>query len=118
MKRLSLSLTLVAFAAQAAVISYPLKFFSTAKAARAADLDGDGQPEIAGSCEQANGAKSGVFFLKKVKGKWEPRNISGPKGLKYDRIELLDLDGDGDLDLLTCEERDFNAVLWYENPHR
>lgn len=54
--------------------------------------------------------------VKNVNGKWEPRDIGGPKGIKYDRIELLDLDGDGDLDLLTCEERDFNAVLWYENP--
>jgi hypothetical protein len=101
---------------QSGVISYPLKFFGTAKAAHAADLDGDGPPEIVVTCEQANGAKSGVFYLKNVNGKWEPRDIGGPKGLKYDRIELLDLDGDGDLDLLTCEERDFNAVLWYENP--
>ena len=30
----------------------------------------------------------------------------------------VDWDKDGDLDLLTCEERDFNAVLWYENPAR
>jgi hypothetical protein len=101
---------------RAQIIDYPLEQFGTAKAARAADLDGDGPPEIVVTCEQANGAKSGVFYLKNVNGKWEPRDIGGPKGLKYDRIELLDLDGDGDLDLLTCEERDFNAVLWYENP--
>ena len=100
------------------VITYPANKYGTAKAARAADLDGDGQREIAVSCEAANGAKSGVFYLKKTKGKWVDHDIGGPKGLKYDRIELLDLDGDGDLDLLTCEERDFNAVLWYENPHR
>ena len=100
------------------VIEYPLAQFGTAKAARAADLDGDGKPEIAVTCEAANGAKSGAFYLKKVGERWEPRDIGGPKGLKYDRIELVDLDGDGDLDLLTCEERDFNAVLWYENPHR
>ena len=98
------------------VITFPLDRFGTAKAARAADLDGDGRPEIAITCESANGAKSGVFYLKNVGGKWQPREIGGPKGLKYDRIELVDLDGDGDLDLLTCEERDFNAVLWYENP--
>ena len=98
------------------VITYSLDRFGTAKAARAADLNGDGQLEIAVSCESATGDKSGVFYLKQVDGKWEPHDIGGPKGLKYDRIELLDLDGDGDLDLLTCEERDFNAVLWYENP--
>jgi len=100
------------------VITYPSNKYGTAKAARAADLDGDGKTEIAVSCEAANGAKSGVFYLKQSKGKWMDHDIGGPKGLKYDRIELLDLDGDGDLDLLTCEERDFNAVLWYENPHR
>jgi len=100
------------------VIKFPFDRFGTAKAARAADLDGDGRQEIAVSCEAANGAKSGVFYLKQVNGEWQPHDIGGPKGLKYDRIELVDLDGDGDLDLLTCEERDFNAVLWYENPHR
>jgi hypothetical protein len=100
------------------VITYPSNKYGTAKAACAADLDGDGQTEIAVSCEAANGAKSGVFYLKKIKGKWVDHDIGGPKGLKYDRIELLDLDGDGDLDLLTCEERDFNAVLWYENPSK
>ena len=100
------------------VITYPANNYGTAKAARAADLDGDGQTEIVVSCEAANGEKSGVFYLKQIKGKWMDHDIGGPKGLKYDRIELIDLDSDGDLDLLTCEERDFNAVLWYENPHR
>ena len=98
------------------VITYPPERYGTAKAVSGADLDGNGQIEIVVSCEAANGAKSGVFYLKQIKGKWMDHDIGGPKGLKYDRIELLDLDGDGDLDLLTCEERDFNAVLWYENP--
>jgi hypothetical protein len=43
-------------------------------------------------------------------------DIGGPEGEKFDRIEMLDLDGDGDLDLLTCEERDQLGVVWYENP--
>jgi hypothetical protein len=29
---------------------------------------------------------------------------------------MLDLDADGDLDLLTTEEIDLDAVIWYENP--
>ena len=30
----------------------------------------------------------------------------------------VDMDGDGDLDVLTCEERDNLGVIWYENPLR
>lgn len=37
---------------------------------------------------------------------------------KYDRIECIDLDGDGDLDVLTCEERRLLGVVWYENPEK
>ena len=99
-------------------INFPFEKYGTSKAARAADLDGDGHPEIVVTCELAHGVKSGVFYLKQEGGKWIDHDIGGPDGLKFDRIEMLDLDGDGDLDLLTCEERDFNAVLWYENPHR
>ena len=31
-------------------------------------------------------------------------------------MKLLDIDADGDLDILTCEERDNLGVIWYENP--
>jgi len=51
--------------------------------------------------------------------KWEPHEISGEVGIKFDRLELLDMDGDGDLDVLTCEERAHGTglgVFWYENP--
>jgi len=44
--------------------------------------------------------------------------VSGPEGIKYDRIELLDIDEDGDLDILTCEERAGLGVIWFENPTR
>ena len=99
-------------------IQFSAKKYGNAKAARAADLDGDCKLEIAVTCGNADDAKSGVFYLKRAGDKWIDHNISGPAGIKFDRIELLDLDGDGDLDLLTCEEREFNAVLWYENPLR
>ncbi len=36
----------------------------------------------------------------------------------FDRREMLQLDGDGDLDLMTCEERDQLGVIWHENPTR
>ena len=66
--------------------------------------------------ESASGGKSGVFYLRRVGKKWIPHGLSGPAGVKFDRIELRDLDGDGDLDLITCEERDNLGVFWYENP--
>ena len=49
----------------------------------------------------------------------EPDLIDAPggkAGTKFDRIELIDLDGDGDRDLLTCEERENLGVVWYERP--
>jgi hypothetical protein len=52
---------------------------------------------------------------------WVVNEISGPVGVKYDRIELLDIDGDRDLDVLTCEEQHEGkglGVFWYENPSR
>jgi len=87
----------------------------TAKAVRSADVDGDGKAELVATCENAE-AKSGVFALKRnIEGRWDSHDISGDLGIKYDLVELLDLDGDGDLDILTCEEREINAVIWYEN---
>lgn len=42
--------------------------------------------------------------------------INGDRGWKYDLVHLLDIDEDGDLDVLTCEERHNLGVVWYENP--
>lgn len=87
--------------------------FGTMKAVRIGDLDGDEIPDVAVTCENATGKKRGVFWMNLHS---EVFPISDEKGVKYDRIELLDLDGDGDLDLLTCEERAGLGVIWFENP--
>lgn len=93
----------------------------TGKAVAIGDLDGDGRDDLAVTCENAKG-KVGVFWLKRQElgeeTTWEFHDISGVEGTKFDRIELIDLDGDGDLDLLTCEEREGLGVIWYENPLR
>ncbi|MFT4641200.1 MAG: hypothetical protein ACI8T1_004537 [Verrucomicrobiales bacterium] len=88
------------------------------KAVRMGDLDQDGDVDLVYSCEGADGPLRGVVWLEKQKDQpWIMHDVSGEPGLKYDHMKLLDLDGDGDLDVLTCEERDQLGVIWYENPH-
>lgn len=95
----------------------------TAKGIAAGDIDLDGRIDLVISCEDAVPPKSGVRWLSykesPLEDTWRDHEISGPDGIKYDRIELLDLDADGDLDVLTCEERHENrglGVIWHENP--
>jgi len=100
----------------------------TAKGVAAGDIDGDGRLDVVTSCEHADRGKSGVTWLA-TSGSADMQigrvrceaahNISGEVGIKFDRLELLDMDGDGDLDVLTCEERAHGkglGVFWYENP--
>ena len=99
----------------------------TGKAVEVGDIDRDGKPDLVFSCENARGDRSGVVWLSydqaPTKDAWTAHEISGPEGIKFDRLELLDLDADGDLDVLACEEsqpvddqRQGLGVFWYENP--
>ena len=103
-------------------ISFPANM-GTAKGIAVGDIDLDGRSDIVISCEAATPPKSGVRWLSyhesPFERDWRGHEISGPDGIKFDRIELLDLDSDGDLDVLTCEERHEDrglGVVWYENP--
>lgn len=105
-------------------IPYPRQA-GTAKGVAVGDIDADGSKDIVFSCENAKAPKSGVMWLSRRKGvfdgDWQAHDISGPKGIKYDLVELLDLDGDSDLDVLACEEQEGGrglGVFWYENPCR
>jgi len=93
----------------------------TGKGVRVGDIDLDGRPDIVFSCENARD-KSGVMWLSyrrsPTERDWTAHDVSGPRGTKFDLVQLIDLDGDGDLDILTCEERENLGVIWYENPAR
>ncbi len=90
-----------------------------AKATKIADVNGDALPDLLFTCENAKGPREGIVWLEQQRsGPWKQHTLGGPEGLKFDLMQTLDLDGDGDLDVTTCEERDQLGVVWYENPHR
>ncbi|MGE0757084.1 MAG: FG-GAP repeat domain-containing protein [Pirellulaceae bacterium] len=96
----------------------------TGKGVAWGDMDLDGTIDLVFTCERAARQLSGVGWLRQHRSpagraeRWQPFDIGGPEGVKYDRVELIDLDADGDLDVLTCEEADNLGVIWYENPVR
>lgn len=92
----------------------------TAKAVAVGDIDIDGQLDLVFSCEHASDSLSGVMWMSyrdsPTTSGWDASDISGPEGTKFDLVELIDLDQDGDLDVLTCEETENLGIIWYENP--
>jgi hypothetical protein len=57
----------------------------------------------------------------KIKANWTTTVLTTPGAdsrKKMDNVYLGDLDGDGDLDVLTTEENSAWGVIWFENPQR
>lgn len=93
------------------------------------DIDVDGRSDIVLAGEQAYRGKRGIVWLRSPEtpfdSDWDVFDVSGPDGVKFDLSLLLDVDRDGDLDIINSEEND-NAVggksglgvVWYENPLR
>lgn len=92
------------------------------KSVRVGDIDLDGIQDFVHSTEPNPGPrKPGVTWLKRAShDDRSPRvlPISDQRGIKFDLLQLLDVDLDGDLDVITCEERDNLGLIWYENPIR
>ena len=87
------------------------------KAVAIADVNGDGQHDLIHTVN--NGGKRqhrGATWLEATSSGWKTHDISGERGVKFDLIQIMDVDEDGDIDFLSCEERDNLGLFWYENP--
>lgn len=96
------------------------------KAVTAGDVDGDGRVDLVVTSTGAYDGQMGAYWLEPGTGPlradgWRVHRIAGPEGIKFDLVHLLDLDGDGDPDVLTSEEKQNErglGIVWYENPSR
>ena len=92
------------------------------KSVRVGDIDLDGVMDLVHSTEpNPLPREPGITWLKRTsKDDIQPvvHPVSDREGSKFDLLQLVDLDRDGDLDVITCEERDHLGLIWYENPAR
>jgi hypothetical protein len=87
----------------------------TGKGVALGDINGNGTNDIVFSCEGAL-KRHGLMWL--AGNTLNEHDIAGLEGTKYDLVVLYDMDGDGDLDVVTCEEQENLGLIWYENPRR
>jgi hypothetical protein len=91
---------------------------SVIKAAGIADLDLDGINEIVITSEKGD---LGIGYFRSASGSflekwtWVPI-FDSLVHAKYDLVAFADVDHDGDLDIITSEERQGLGVIWLENP--
>lgn len=116
-------------------VAYPGWAGPRGKSVAVADMDLDGRPDIVLSFEEESKVaripydeykKTGRYSVVGAKykgapftGKWTFHKISDMKGRKFDLVNLVDMDGDGDPDVLTNDENEEDiglGVIWYENP--
>ncbi|MBA62458.1 MAG: hypothetical protein CMJ76_08835 [Planctomycetaceae bacterium] len=90
------------------------------KSVRIGDINLDGVMDFVHSTEPNSGPrKPGVTWLKQVSNSEQSLQVmpvSDLRGTKFDLLQLVDIDEDGDLDVITCEERENLGLVWYENP--
>ena len=103
-------------------MAYPAFSGTRGKSVAVADVNQNGTWDLVASYEGALD-RSGVLFIDGFLEKTHSfTEISGKAGVKYDFTVLIDMDGDGDLDVLTSEEtgeegsKEGLGIIWYENP--
>lgn len=111
---------------QAHEVAWPTGVGTVGKSIQIADINLDGKADLVctfSGAENASGLRWASFESSPTETAWRWHEVSGPEGIKFDRIEMIDLDQDGDLDLLTTEEvgrvtaeDPALGVVWYENP--
>ena len=100
--------------------SYPPPSYLLGKSVALGDINGDQESDLVMSYANAENT-TGVFWASFSQDTLIYHAVSGPAGIKYDLIELIDMDKDGDLDILTSEENNNSSsdaglgVIWYEN---
>lgn len=97
----------------------------SAKSVELGDINGDGVQDFVLSTNTDGASKVGLSWIDGTEivdtEDLILKSISGAHNAKYDKVELVDMDRDGDLDVLICEENFGEGskglgVVWYENP--
>ncbi|MBI3942860.1 MAG: VCBS repeat-containing protein [Chloroflexi bacterium] len=80
----------------------------------AADLDGDGQMEVVASGREQGGCLVLFKHGGDPRGPWARQTLK-ERWINADSILIVDLDGDGRLDIVAAAERGANEVRWWRN---
>lgn len=80
----------------------------------AADLNGDGKPDVVATAWGPNGQIVWFENPGDAKNNWT-RHVLKQKWVRANSVMIVDLDGDGRLDIVAAAERGTNEVRWWRN---